>query len=505
MSNFYTLLTQQGQAAFTNALSLGSNVKLSKMAVGDGGGGAIIPIAECTNLANEVYTANLNRLYVDEVNPNYLIAEMTIPTTEGGFTVREIGLLDKENKLLAYGNFPETYKPQLSEGSSRDLTIRCIIEVANASNVQLIIDPTVTIASRNYVDQKILNHNHDERYLQEHQKPNLIVNGSLIVNQCGHGRTGIKQGDYVCDMWKYFYDSPHSNNNTFSEERINDVTRVIVDNLDDDNPAASMFVAHTFDLTKANFQGKTVTFSLSGRKIGTNVYIPVHLRYNGSIKSSISLYEAKTTQTKTLTFPDKVPTSIDILVAMSSISAVGEGYEIEFVKLECNDKYTGLPRQSHVQDLLDCIGESALHNAGEIVCLPYSDIPGGYIECNGAELNRTTYAPLFNKTGTTFGAGNGSTTFNIPDLRGEFIRGFDNGKGTDSGRVLGSNQTDEFKSHSHTKSGFRQGADISHVSGTNAIPQKGDNGTDDGIFEMNNSGGVETRPRNIALVYAIKY
>lgn len=125
----------------------------------------------------------------------------------------------------------------------------------------------------------------------------------------------------------------------------------------------------------------------------------------------------------------------------------------------------------------------------------FSKLPPGYLKCNGAAVSRTTYANLFDAIGTQFGAGNGSTTFNVPDLRGEFIRGFDDGRGVDSGRVFGSAQADDFKSHRHGILTTTVGAGSSAVA---ALGGGSGNVTD-------YTGGTETRPRNIAMSYIIKY
>ena len=120
------------------------------------------------------------------------------------------------------------------------------------------------------------------------------------------------------------------------------------------------------------------------------------------------------------------------------------------------------------------------------------------MECSGAAVSRTTYSALFAITGTTFGTGDGSTTFNLPNLRGEFIRGWDNSRGVDSGRAFGSSQTDDYKSHSHTVTSY------SSLNSTGAgRPYEISAGTNSS-FSTNASGGTETRPRNIALLPCIK-
>ena len=137
-------------------------------------------------------------------------------------------------------------------------------------------------------------------------------------------------------------------------------------------------------------------------------------------------------------------------------------------------------------------------SVGSVMALAMKKIPSGYLECNGAAVHRNTYAALFAKIGTTFGAGDGSTTFNLPDLRGEFIRGFDNGRGVDANRNIGSAQSDEFKSHNHVVPQLRRD---SHDGGGAPTWSRSTAGTE----VTTNTGGNETRPRNIALMYCIKY
>ncbi len=135
---------------------------------------------------------------------------------------------------------------------------------------------------------------------------------------------------------------------------------------------------------------------------------------------------------------------------------------------------------------------------GAVFWFAANTAPTYYLECDGSAVSRTTYATLFAAIGTTFGVGDGSTTFNLPDLRGEFIRGWDNSKGTDSGRVFGSSQTDEFKSHSHTVYRNAAGAFDSDTSAY------GDLNVTGVAITTASSGGTETRPRNIALLPCIK-
>ena len=152
MANFYTLVTTAGQVKLASALATGLPLQITQMAVGDGNGNPVVPTEGRTALVRESYRASLNTLKTDATNPNYMIAELVVPMGTGGFTVREVGLFDVDNTLIAYGNFPDTYKPLLTEGAGRELVVRMIFQVANASTVQLKIDPTVVLATRAWVE-----------------------------------------------------------------------------------------------------------------------------------------------------------------------------------------------------------------------------------------------------------------------------------------------------------------------------------------------------------------
>ncbi|MCP4102602.1 MAG: phage tail protein [Lentisphaerae bacterium] len=340
--DFYSVLTNIGQAALANAGALGQTINLSHMAVGDGNGSAVTPNETATALVNEVYRGSLNSLSTDSENPNWLIAELVIPTNVGGWTVHEVGLFDSNGNLFAYGNFPETYKPQLSEGASRDLVIRMVLQVSGTANVELKIDPAVVLATRDYAD--------------------IVAQVKIAAHEAAI--------------------NPHP--------------------------------------------GK---------------YAPPHEHP----------YEA-----------------------VGSVAA---------------HKAEGNPHPQYSLSVGTVIGW----------CNPTA--PWGFIECNGAALSRTTYANLFASIGTIYGVGDGSSTFNAPDLRGEFIRGWDNGRGIDSGRSLGSWQADDFKNHTHLNyQGHQGGGGGKYASGDDYSNSYISNPPDTSA-----TGGAETRPRNIALMYCIKY
>lgn len=136
---------------------------------------------------------------------------------------------------------------------------------------------------------------------------------------------------------------------------------------------------------------------------------------------------------------------------------------------------------------------------GIVAPFPASSPPAGWLKANGAAISRTIYSALFAAIGVAFGAGDGSTTFNVPDLRGEFVRGLDDSRGVDSGRVLGSTQGDAFKAHNHAS--FNRSINPSSA----FVEVQGKAGWYPLSTTTQAVGDSETRPRNIALLECIKY
>ncbi|EFH3848621.1 phage tail protein [Escherichia coli] len=163
-TKFYTLLTDIGAAKLASAAALGVPLKITHMAVGDGGGVLPTPDAKQTALVNEKRRAALNMLYIDPQNSSQIIAEQVIPENEGGWWIREVGLFDESGALIAVGNCPESYKPQLAEGSGRTQTVRMVLITSSTDNITLKIDPAVVLATRKYVDDKISEHEQSRRH-----------------------------------------------------------------------------------------------------------------------------------------------------------------------------------------------------------------------------------------------------------------------------------------------------------------------------------------------------
>lgn len=207
---YYAILTAVGAAKLANAAALGTTLQITQMAVGDGAGNVPVPDANRTTLVNEVRRAPLNQLKIDPANASQIIAEQVIPETVGGWWIREIGLLDNTGALIAIANCAPSYKPQLAEGSGRTQTVRMVLIVNNTGAVELKIDPSVVLATREYVDTAIvtaINRQDAKASVRVATTANIALNGLptvdgavlvagdrvLVKNQA----TGSQNGIYV--------------------------------------------------------------------------------------------------------------------------------------------------------------------------------------------------------------------------------------------------------------------------------------------------------------------
>lgn len=199
---FYTILTNVGKAKIANAIALGTTVQISQIAVGDGGGTYYNPSETQTALVNEVWRGNISRVEPDPNNPNWIIVEAVIPPDQGGFYIREVGIFDSVGDLIAIGKYPETYKPTFTNNNAgKDLVIRCILEVSNASAVELKVDPTTVIATVQSVEDRITHHDQDPNahsgiltQLSNHTQNTAIHTPVVTVPQVS-GLNKIKYGN----------------------------------------------------------------------------------------------------------------------------------------------------------------------------------------------------------------------------------------------------------------------------------------------------------------------
>ena len=226
--------------------------------------------------------------------------------------------------------------------------------------------------------------------------------------------------------------------------------------------------------------------------------------------------------------PDKVVSGAEIDNEFNSIASAVTS-KADKVPAATTDNLAGLDANGNLKDSGDSVSSiitQAIMPSGSVTMFAATSAPSGWLECDGSNVSRSTYSDLFNAIGTTFGTGDGSTTFGLPDLRGEFVRGWDNGRGVDNGRSFGTAQLDQMQrivgTARHPRSQFNHVYDSvngvfsssGNDSGTNQrIDQQTTTGTRKRLrFDSADSPNArvsattdgETRPRNVALMYIIK-
>lgn len=435
-AKFYTLLTDIGAAKLANAAALGVPLKITQMAVGDGGGVLPTPNAQQTKLVGEKRRAALNMLYIDPQNSSQVIAEQVIPETEGGWWIREVGLFDETGALIAVGNCPESYKPQLLEGSGRTQTVRMVLITSSTDNITLKIDPSVVLATRKYVDDKVL-------------ELKVYVDELMAA----HLAAADPHSQYAPKVSPTFTGTPKA-------------------------PTATAGNNST-QLANTAF----VQAAIAGL-VGSS---PAALDTLNELAAALG-NDPNFAATMTNALANKQPLD-NTLTALSgkSIAAILE--------------YLGL-------------GEGSVLPVGVPIPWPSATPPTGWLKCNGAAFTASQYPKL----AQTYPA------LRLPDLRGEFIRGWDDGRGADTGRSLLSGQSAMSFDHRHwlpTTNGtggdgamtavFIDGnsAMAYYPDGTNEYNPNPSTGTlmqtytakaayGSGMF------GSETRPRNVAFNYIVR-
>ncbi|MBC4061308.1 MULTISPECIES: phage tail protein [Klebsiella pneumoniae complex] len=408
-TKFYTLLTDIGAAKLASAAALGVPLKITHMAVGDGGGVLPTPDAKQTALVNEKRRAALNMLYIDPQNSSQIIAEQVIPENEGGWWIREVGLFDESGALIAVGNCPESYKPQLAEGSGRTQTVRMVLITSSTDNITLKIDPAVVLATRKYVDDKAL---------------------ELKV--------------YVDDLMAKHLAAPDPHSQYAPKE-----SPTFTGTPKAPTPAAGN---NTTQLATTAFVQAALTALINGAPATLDTLKEIAAAINNDPKFSTTINNA---------LSGKQPLD-ETLTHLSGKDVAGLL------------AYLGL-------------GEGSALPVGVPVPWPSATPPTGWLKCNGAAFSAEEYPELAKAYPTN----------KLPDLRGEFIRGWDDGRGVDTGRALLSAQSDLFKAHHHSFTFF---TGYAAGGGTGAVyDYSGNAGRDTG-----DTGGNETRPRNIAFNYIVR-
>lgn len=345
-AKFYTLLTEIGAAKLASAAALGVPLKITKMAVGDGGGVLPTPSAQQTALIAEKRRADLNMLYIDPQNSSQIIAEQVIPETEGGWWIREAGLFDETGALIAVGNCPESYKPQLAEGSGRTQTVRMVLITSSTDNITLKIDPAVVLATRKYVDDKVL-------------ELKLYVDDQMAKH--------IAAVD------------PHTQY----------------------APKASPTLTGTPKAPTAAAGNNTT-------QLATTAFVQAAIA--ALVNSS--------------------PGALDTLNEL----AAALGNDPNFATTMTNALAGKMDKSANGSDIADVaaflnnlgLGAGSALPVGVPIPWPLAAAPAGWLKCNGATFTAAQYPQL----------ALAYPGLKLPDLRGEFLRGWDDGRGVDAGRGL---------------------------------------------------------------------
>ncbi|OIT10922.1 phage tail protein [Ralstonia solanacearum] len=551
---FFIVPTAAGEAKDANAKALGQARKYTQIAVGDGGGVLPTPDRARTALVNECYRAQINALWQDQANPGQFIAELVIPETVGGWWVRELGLIDADGTLAYYGNCPETYKPQMAEGSGRTQVVRMVVLSASGAAVELKIDPAIVLATRQYVDTTIaaeLAKLDGKPSVRIATTANLAALSGLLtidgVTLAAGDRVLVKEQNAGKDNGIYVAAAGAWARAADADAALEVTPGMLVPvetgaangdslwQLATDAPITIGTTALAFELVS----GKTGVAAGTYRSVTVNSRGQVTGGTNPTTLAGYGITDAVTAaQGLAAGIGADLATSNKAVGDLNALVAPGEYYYtsdnanapsghgvlkvwresatmvFQLVHSSDNEVFTRYRASSGTWTAW----RQLVGQAGLIGYFARSTAPNGWLKANGAAVSRTTYAALYAEIGTTFGAGDGAATFNLPDLRGEFLRGWDDGRGVDTGRGFGTWQSGSPVPHddtagpdggaSYNATGLAANAAASCDVWTGTFPEA--------YYENNVSGTTYVRastagfismarPRNVAFLPCIKY
>ncbi|HDG8262125.1 TPA: phage tail protein [Klebsiella aerogenes] len=487
-AKYYAILTNQGAARLANATALGTKLNLTQMAVGDANGKLPTPDPAQTALINQQRIAPLNMLTVDPANVSQIIAEQIIPENEGGFWIREIGLYDDDGVLIAVANCPETYKPKLAEGSGRTQTIRMILIVSSTTAITLKIDPSVVLATRQYVDEQVIEvKSYVDDVLAQHEKSRNHPDATTAA--------------------KGFVQLSSATNST--SEALAATPKAVKAANDNANNRLSK----TGNLSEIKSAGTAAQLSAQ-QNIGLSSYgiAPALAAETGKDLNSL-LTQGVFVLTNPLNAPEPANNAGTVFVeVMTWQSGSGDnGYRL-IQRLYGYGTSGSIANRVWVRtrttgwgDWYELYSQANKPTAADVGAIVREDAPVGiphpwplvtaplgWLICNGTTFDKAMYPYL----ASAYPSGK------LPDLRGEFIRGWDNGRGVDPGRSLLAWQDDMIKKHSHTLGTYKS-VDAGIKMPVTAGAELSNSGVG-GAMYTGEAGSSETRPRNIAFNYIVR-
>lgn len=533
-----SVLTNVGRTKLASATPE-NQLHITHVAVGDGGGSTPLISPSMTTLVNEKARVGASEPIRTEQG-NVIIFEGFIPSDVGGFTIREAGIFDSNGAMIAIGTTSVIEKQLPETGNALAVNMRIQVMLDNADQVSLIVTDQGIIdhaglTNRGHLDahpaasistdalpkldqpiadvQTVLAGFESTAVTPKQTSASDATAGSILVNGAhGLGGIAIVSNDWNAIAVSGFYinsqasatgiPSNSAGINLLHIQNGTSATQVAFNPSTADPKTWRRFKAGTTWGAWKLIADNPVQSNLADSTVGNIMLNGAH-GLGGSAIQSNNWNDVIITgfYTNVNTEQPELPLAAAALT-MIHTEYGGNATQVAMRSSNTNPQTWRRSRTGTSWGRwVELYDDASNDQVGSVATFITTVTPNGYIKANGAAVSRTAYQRLFNKVGTFWGAGDGSTTFNVPDLRGYFPRFWDDGRGIDSGRGFGTFQNDDIKAHNHQLFINNTGG-IIDVGNPDAW-KFGDGVSDSGFTTQ--TGGTETRPKNIALIAWIKY
>lgn len=526
---FFIIMTNAGLAKQAAWLSGGPAIQMTHLAVGDSNGAYYEPSAAQTALVAEKWRGAVGGVFLHPTMNQRVVIEAVIPPDAGGWDIREVGIFDNAGDLILVGKYPLTHKPAPGGGAMKELTVQCIMQLQNTAvavlyesgaafvtaavfregdwknSVRLATTGNIALSGLFAIDGATLAAN-DPVLVKD--QDDATQNGPWLASTGAWiRRPDAAQSAHVTSRMTVSVEEGTVNGGTIWQLATTGAitlgtTALTFTRIFPDDTALLAHLAaaapHTGHETPAGAQAKVdahadASAPHSGHISRSGVRLPDAANLNNAIDAGF----------------------FTVLNPIGGPAGAGPWLHLMVSR---GDSDLFIWHIAHDQAADRCWMRRSFDSAGVRTWAAWrlltGDEPGTYVfsasgiqpfgtlPCNFAAVSRTVYSGLFAKIGTTYGAGDGSTTFNVPETRGEFFRGWDDGRGVDSGRMIGSWQGHMFENHIH--GGFGQNLTAPGGGGItySAYPTSSNNNTGPAV---SGNAGAETRPRNVACRIFIRF